>query len=234
MTKKKVSLKMRNEEYAVAGRFLEPSFKRDRKKLEQLSNEFDEQYEDGFVTQIDRVEEMEQGLGLTQDQKDATASLYQKTDEMDKEMNSLSFRFGKVGLDVKPITKVKKQLHNGNVEGACKGIESLVQLADDRSADLVAKGMNKDYPLELKAKNKKLRELNGMQNVLMNQGKGVTFNEKTEYEALFAYIQNICRAGKIVFDGTITEDEYTITRLIKRMRAPKSEEKEEKFKSLKV
>ncbi|MDR6967253.1 hypothetical protein J2X31_001260 [Flavobacterium arsenatis] len=87
--------------------------------------------------------------------------------------------------------------------------------------------MNKDYPLELKGKNKKLRELNGMQNVLMNQGKDVTFNEGTEYKALFAYIQNICKAGKIVFDGTITEDEYTITRLIKRMRAPKREEKEE-------
>lgn len=224
MGKKRVVLKMRNEEYATAGRFLEPSFKRDRKKLEELSNEFDEQYENGFVNQIDRVEEMEQGLGLTQDQKDATASLHQKTDEMDKEMNSLSFRFGKVGLDVKPITKVKKQLNSGNIEGACKGIEGLVQLVDDRSADLVAKGMNKDYPLELKNRNKKLRELNGVQNVLMNQGKGVTFNEGTEYKALFAYIQNICRAGKIVFDGTITEDEYTITRLIKRMRAPKREE----------
>lgn len=227
MAKKKVSLKMRHEEYAVAGRFVQKSFERDRKELEELSNEFDPQYEADFDKQIGRVEEMEQGLVVSQQLRETTTALYGMTDEMDKEMNALSFRFGKVGLETTLVTKVKKQLNTGNVEGACKGVEGLIQVIKERSAALEGIGMKKEYPGELKIKNEKLRELNGLQNVLMDKGRDVTFDEETEYKALFAYIQNICKAGKIVFDGTITEDEYNITRLIKRMRAPKREEKEE-------
>ncbi len=218
---------MRHEEYAVAGRFVQTSFERDRKALEELSNEFNPQYQTDFDNQIDRVEKMEQGLSLSQRLKDTTKALYGMTDGMDKEMNALSFRFSKVGLPTKLITKVKKQLNTGNVEGACKDVEGLAQLIKERKDDLEAKGMKPEYVPELKDKNEKLRELNGLQNELMDKGQYVTFDQDTEYKALFAYIQNICKAGKIVFDGTITEDEYNITRLIKRMRAPKREEKED-------
>lgn len=224
MSKKKVSLKMRNEEYAVAGRFLQTSFNRDRNALSELSNEFNEQYATDFGLQIDRVEQMEQGLGLSQQQRDATTSLYALTDEMNKELNAISFRFSKVGLPTALVVQVKQQLRSGNVEGACKDVAGLVQLIIERQADLEAKGMQPTYPQELKVKNEKLREFNALQNALMDQRKGVTFDSETEYKTLYAYIQNICRAGKIVFDGTITEDEYTISRLIRRMRAPKREE----------
>ncbi|MFY0481134.1 hypothetical protein ACI6PS_00900 [Flavobacterium sp. PLA-1-15] len=226
MGKKKPSLKMRNEEYSVAGRFVQESFKEDRKELEKLSNEFDVAYENAFDNQLEVVEEMEQGLGITQQQKDATKLLHVKTDEMDKEMNSLSFRLGKIGVDTALVTKAKKQLNSGNVEGACKSVEGLVQLVKERSGELESKGMKKEYPEDLKNRNETMRQLNERQNLHMNAGKGVTEAEKAEYKKLYAFIQNICKAGRIVFDGKAKEDEYTISKLIKRMRAPERKDDE--------
>lgn len=224
---KKVSLKFRDAELSEGAGFVSVSFERDRPAIAALFSEYDEAYEQDFNDQIKTVLEMEQGLSISEGQKNATKALYLGVDDMNLQLNIVSFRFSKVGLSSPLVTKVKDKLSRGDVEGACTDVESLCKYMEDNTALLQSKGMKSDYPSALKTKSFKLRDLNQEQNKLMNAGKNVSFDKNVEYAKLFGFIKDICKAGKIVFDGTVTEDEYTITRLIKRMRAPKRKKKEE-------
>ena len=42
-----------------------------------------------------------------------------------------------------------------------------------------------------------------------------------DYKKLYEFISTIAEKGKLVFKGTVIEDEYNITKLVNRMRAPK-------------
>ena len=60
---------------------------------------------------------------------------------------------------------------------------------------------------------------NTLQNSTMNAHKTLTSNNKEKYNDLYAYITKIMRSGKLVFATSNIKDEYTISKVISRMRA---------------
>ena len=216
------SLKMRNEEYAPGASFLLSSFEQDQAAIVSVFSDFDAAYLAAFELQIEKVEKMDQGLVVSEQQKDATKLLNGMVDGLNTQLNVVAFRFQRAGLPTQLVTQVKEDLKSGNVEGGCMKMEGLIQLMVEKKTALAATGMQDNYPDELAQTTEHLRVYNKKQNELMNAGEELTSKQLNEYQVLFGYIKDICRAGKIVFDGMVKEDEYTMTKLIRRMRSGNS------------
>jgi len=162
---------------------------------------------------------LEKSIVLSEEEKGVTKDLYNLSNEVNNEMNFLSFYFKHSGLDTKLITDLKKDLKNDNVEGATNKMSDVIQLATAKKAVLVSKGMADSFPDELAAKRDKLSMLNNLQNEKENKLKILHEANKEVYKELYAFISKISQAGKIFFKGKKKADEYTISKLIKRMRS---------------
>lgn len=206
------------EEYVPAATFLKTSFVRDREELSSRFSEFTPDYLAGFETQLAKVTGLEQTLTLTEEQKGLTASLYEASSIVNKDLNFLSFYFERAGLDKAIVTAVKKDLTSRNVEGASLKLVGLIQFITEKSALLESKGMNAGFPAELDAARVNLTTKNELQNKVMDIKKQLYKDNKVEYDKLYEYISVIAKAGKIMYDGMSKKDEYTVTKLISRMR----------------
>lgn len=212
------SVKLRLEEYVPLASFLQTSFTRDRAELQETFSEFTEAYEADFVSRLETVKTLEQSLVLTQQQKAVTKELYEAARAMNKELNILSFQFKRSKLDTAIMTKIKKELAKNNIEGACQKVDAVLQLLDDKRDLLQSKGMKPNYAAELKIKNDTLLQKNVMQNKLMDSRGQLTEVNTQKYKDLYEYIATISKAGKILYDGLKKEDEYTLTKLVSKMR----------------
>lgn len=211
-------IKLKQEEYVPAGNFLKTSFSRDRAELFARFSEFTPEFESEFEVQLTKVSNLEQTLNLTEEQKGVTISLYHATDLVNKEMNFLSFYFKRATLDSLLVSAVKNDLKNRNVEGATQKLKGLIQYITEKSVLLESKGMSIQFPEQLSESTADLEAKNILQNKIMNT-KGRLFEEnKAAYAKLYEYISTIARAGKIMYDGLGKTDEYTVTKLISRMR----------------
>ena len=76
-----------------------------------------------------------------------------------------------------------------------------------------------DYKVSLTKKNKD-------QNALLNDRKQLTDANSLHYEELLQMIKKLTSKGKLVFKGTVTEDEYTNKMVLQRMRAAKRKKDE--------
>lgn len=212
-------IKLNKEEYVPAGTFLTDSFSRDRVELATRFSEFSTAYETAFKAQVTKVKSLEQGVVKTEQQKAVTDSLYDASDAVNKELNFVAFYLDRAKLDTKLLSKVKKDLVKRNVEGALYKMEGLTQYITDHKDALIAKGMATTFPATLTAKGADLSLKNASQNKLMNAIDGLYSNNKVEYKLLYSYISTIASAGKIMYDGQTKESEYTVTKLIARMRS---------------
>lgn len=212
------SVKLRLEEYVPLASFLQTSFTRDRAELQETFSEFTEAYEAEFLARLETVKTLEQSLVLTEQQKTVTKELYEAARAMNKELNILSFQFKRAKLDTAIMTNVKKELSKGNIEGACQKVEAVLQLLDDKREILQSKGMKPDYAVGLKHRSAVLLEKNVMQNKLMDSRGQLTEVNTQKYKDLYEYVATISKAGKILYDGLKKEDEYTVSRLVSKMR----------------
>ena len=96
---------------------------------------------------------------------------------------------------------------------------AVIQFIDANSATLVAKGMAEDFTDTLAADRDYLEQQNVLQNQFKNQISVLYNANKVEYDALYAYVSEIANDGKIMYKGTPKAREYTITKIIERMRS---------------
>lgn len=210
--------KLRKEEYTVAGNFLKTSFANDRADLATRFPEFTPEYQTAFEASIDLVEDLEQGVVLTEEQKTATAVLYSLSKELNSELNFLTFYFKRAGLDSKMVSNLKKDLTKNNIEGCTQKITGLLQFIADKRTVLTEKGMAGTFESELAQTRDNLNEKNELQNQKMNALKDLHSENKAIYKELYQYISIIADAGKIKYKNTIKADQYTISKIIARMR----------------
>jgi hypothetical protein len=212
----------RMEEYYPGGSFLKASFERDRVELSGRFSEFTAPYLAGFIAKLGEVKVLEQSVILTEDQKDSTKELYAEAAELNGELNFLSFYFKRAGLESTLVSAVKKDLAKGNIEGATDKLEGIIQYVIAKQGLLTAKGMAAGFPAELAATRDALNAKNELQNEKINVLKTLHSDNKLIYAALFVYISTISEAGKIMYKGNGKASEYTISRLISRMRSGNS------------
>ncbi|WP_310560414.1 hypothetical protein [Flavobacterium sp.] len=210
------------EEYLPGALFIKTSFKRDREELVTRFSGYTPEYLVGFEDQISTVKQIQQTLVLTEAQKQATVNLYLRATSVNVEFNFLSSYFKKCGLDTKILSQVKKDLTTHNIEGATDKIASVIQFIDANSAALVSKGMAADFAATLAADRDYMEQQNLLQNEVKNQIAGLYTANKAEYDALYDYIAEIAADGKIMYAKTPKAKEYTIAKIIERLRSGNS------------
>ncbi len=218
---------VRFEEYVPLGNFLMVSFARDQRDIEAKFPKLDSVYMGAFEGQIDRVKRLEGKLQLTEQQKAATQSLYGKAAELNGELNFLSSYMRDAGLSTTVVSEVKEELHNDDIEAAVLGLRNLKSYLVAHRAVLEENGMGAGFLTYLDDTIVILEDLNTLQNSVMNARKELVSANNADYKELYAYISNIAEKGKLVFKGSVKEDEYVITKIIARMRAPKRGDDEE-------
>lgn len=213
---------LKKEEYTTLGDFIKVSFERDLAAISARYPKLNEAYKNEFAAKLEEVKTLESGLILTQEQKNATQSLYIEVAELNKELNFLSSYCQDAGLNNEAVSDLKKTLSKGNVEGAILKIESLKQFVTSNAAALIEEGMATDFATTLDIHKTSLATKNTLQNSTLNARKALTQANKTQYADLYAYISKIMRSGKLVFSTSNVKDEYTISKVISRMRATRS------------
>jgi hypothetical protein len=210
--------RLRKEEYLPAATFLKESFERDRVDLVKRFSEFTPEYAVAFNSQVDKVDTLEAPYKLTEEQKKVTENLYLTADELSKELNFLSFYFKRAKLSPTLVTEIKAEINNHNIEGACLKTKGLIDYIKAEHVVLESKGMAVGFPAELEATKTDLETKNALQNKIMNNKGQLYENNKADYDALNEFITTITKAGKIFYNGTVKANEYTVTKLISRMR----------------
>jgi len=207
------------EEYVPAGRFLLNSFTHDRAELALHFSEFTPAYLADFESKIEVVRNLEKTIVLTETQKQATAELYALASTLNNDLNFLVFYFKRAALDTKMLTKLKADLAKHNIEGACDKITAVIQYITAQHQVLESKGMAVSYPATLDTTRTALETKNELQNSVRNLKKQLYENNKVAYDALYGYVSTIADAGKIRYKGTSKALEYTISKIIARMRS---------------
>jgi len=210
------------EEFVPAALFIKTSFKRDREELVVRFFDYTPDYLVGFEKQIEKVKTVQQVLVLTEEQKKATSNLYLKAKMVNNEFNFLVSYFKKCDLDIKPLSQVKRDLTALNIEGAVDKINGVIQLIEANKAVLMTKGMAADYGAELTAERDYLEAQNVLQNEVKNQVTLLYNANKAEYDRLNKYITAIANDGKVFYKGKPKAKEYTILKIIERMRSGNS------------
>ena|GEM_PF-1236537 len=214
-------LKIRKEEYTALGDFIKTSFVRDQAAIMARFPKLNAAFLADFTAKLDAVKVLESGLVLTEEQKTATEALYVEATALNKELNFLSSYAKEAGLNTDAITALKNDLRDSNIEGALLKIESVKQFVVAHSAALEDEGMAAGFAVALENHKVSMAAKNALQNAYMNSRKQLTDANAAEYKALYGFITKIVKAGKLVFDGTVTKDEYVITKTVGRMRAAK-------------
>lgn len=217
---------VRHEEVTVFGDFVLTSFTRDLDAIKSKFPKLDAAFRDSFIAKLDLVKKLESTLILSENKKGVTASLYNEADRLDKELNFLSSYFKDAGFNTGIISAVKADLHNANIEGAILKLEGLSQFVGIHTSELIAEGMASDYATVLDNYKVNLTKKNKDQNALLNDRKQLTDANSLHYEELLQMIKKLTSKGKLVFKGTVTEDEYTNKMVLQRMRTAKRKKDE--------
>lgn len=219
------NLKM--EEIAPYGDFVLTSYTRDFETIKEKFPRMNEAFRADFVAKLDFVKELESSLVLSESQKGVTESLYDEAKQLNSDLNFLSAYFADAELNPAIVTALKNDLLNRNIEGALLKIEGVKQFIVSNHDILVEQGMSADFAAILTQYKANLTRKNNAQNELINKRKQLTDANQVHYDALLKMIKKIIRNGKLVFKGTITQDEYTTGKIVQRMRAAKRKKDED-------
>ena len=217
---------VRIEEVTALGDFVLTSYTRDFDAIKSKFIKLDAAFKDGFVAKLAFVKTLESSLVLTEAQKNVTATLYAEANRLNVELNFLSSYFKDAQLNSGIISDLKVDLNNGNIEGAILKIEGLKQFVTTNQSLLVEQGMAADYTTVLDDYKVDLEKKNNTQNDILNHRKELTDKNSRHYDELLKMIKQIINKGKLVFKGTVYEDEYITTKVIQRMRAAKRKKDE--------
>jgi hypothetical protein len=206
--------KIKKEEYTTVADFIRPSFVRDQGAIVARYPRFDGVFLAAFDGQLAVVKTLESGLVVTMAQKNATVSLAAEADVLNKELNFLNSYIRDAGLTTGAVTDLKKDLNNGNIEGAVMKLESVKQFVVANTTALEAEGMAVGFAGVLDAHKVSMADKNRLQNDYMVAHKRLVDANKGQFEALYGFISKIAEKGKLVFANTVTKDEYTISKTI--------------------
>ena len=101
------------------------------------------------------------------------------------------------------------------------------QYAKVNSGVLVSKGMKATFPDDLDAIYASMTAKNVLQNSIMDARKTLVDANSADYDLLYDFVSDVGKKGKIIFEGTRRADAYTISKIIKRLRAPDRKDDEE-------
>jgi hypothetical protein len=224
MEKRKFNCK--NEELPVIGGFLSSSMKRDIVQFENLSPKFDEGYILKFDASIETCSALVNPKEETAEIKIITQRLYTVFNETHEKANSLEFylKLAKSTIPVSAadfgITALRKKLMIKDAEGVLQNLHIVIDQTVRYQTELVAVGMPLSFVEQLNGLYTAISNDNLLQYEMMRNRRELVESNVHTLNDLFAYIQEICDAGKLLFRGKdpVKVEEYTFRDLLKKVR----------------
>lgn len=210
---------LKQEEYTAIADFMLQSFERDQSEFLKYYKAMDAAFLAEFKAANEQLKKKSSGMMRVKQLKSTTKTLYTLLDEIKKDVIFLKDYALKAKLEVDSLTKIVKQLTSRNAEGVVKMLRETLPYYEQHTSEMT--NMPDGFLTVLKDKIEQIETLNATQDNTINEKKGVTSTNRGHHKELYAYISEVARAGKRIFEGTSKADEYVIQRVVGRMRAAK-------------
>ncbi len=129
--------------------------------------------------------------------------------------------FTNEAVDTPICSELLKLIKKRNFEGALVKIKALQDVIAANATVLTTNGMKADLPIILQTAHAAITTKSNLQTDLIKQRKSFTNTNKGVYKELYAYITDVCKLGKIIFQGTPKAEEYTIEKILQKMHVTK-------------
>lgn len=211
---------IKQEEFVPVADMLIASFERDQVQLEAENEMYSEAFLNAFKEHTEVVRQQERADTLLVQQKTTTNELYQLADELRQPLKLFSIVVEKAGLPTAIVQDTLSNLRVRNMEGVLVNLKSLNQVVNSNIALLNSKAMKADFPDLLEEKFNEITSKSNLQNKIMQKRQLLTDANLGNYNKLYnEYIADVCKIGKVVYQGQAKAKEYTISNLVKKLRA---------------
>ncbi|MFC7774690.1 hypothetical protein [Flavobacterium sp. GCM10027622] len=210
---------IKQEEFVPVADMLIASFERDQIQLEAENELFSQVFLNAFKAQTEKVRQLERADTLLIQQKTITRELYQLADDLRKPLKLFGIVIEKAGLPTNLVQDTLSNLRVRNMEGVLVNLKSINQVVNSNLDLLTGKAMKSNFPDLLETKFEEITIKSNLQSKIMQQRQLLTHNNLEIYNTLYNdYIVDVCKIGKVVFDGQAKVKEYTISNLVKKLR----------------
>lgn len=218
---------IKQEEFVPVADMLIASFERDQAQLEAENELFSETFLNAFKAHTETVRQQEKADVLLIQQKTATNELYQLADDLRQPLKLFNIVVEKAGLPTTIVQDTLSNLRTRNMEGMLVNLKALNQVVNNNIELLSSKAMKANFPDLLEQKFDEITIKSNLQSKIMQKRQLLTDANLGSYNKLYnEYIADVCKIGKIVYQGQAKAKEYTVSNLIKKLRvAPVSNKK---------
>ena len=149
-------------------------------------------------------------------QKELTKSLYDKIKDIKYNLQLLKDYAIRAKLDISLFNTLLKNISMKNAEGIIKNIRDMLPYYRSNVDKLL--DMPDGFLDKLKLKNDELEKLNTDQKHQLTSKKTNTSDNHIIYKEIYEYIRNISKAGKLIYINSIKKDEYTLSKILAKLR----------------
>lgn len=206
------------EEYPAIGDALIASFNRDQGELAGHYKMMDSDFIAEFQNAIDAVRGTASVLAKTAELKSVTRQLYGLADEANQKLLFLIDYVKDAGLEYASISGIRTKLTTRNIEGAVYDLREVLPYLESHKAELDLGDMPKDFLNYFPPILPQLEAWNAEQIAIISNRKTLVEANKVLFENAYSYISKVCNNGKKVFKNTVKKDDYTIAKLIAKVR----------------
>lgn len=206
------------EEYPAIGDALIASFSRDQGELAGHYKMMDSDFLTEFQNAIDAVRGTASVLAKTAELKSVTRQLYGLADEANQKLLFLIDYVKDAGLDYASISAIRTKLTTRNIEGAVHDLRDVLPYLDSHKTELDSGDMPKDFLNYFPPILPQLEAWNAEQIAIISNRKTLVEANKVLFENAYSYISKVSNNGKKVFKNTVKKDDYTIAKLITKVR----------------
>ena len=207
---------LRKEEYSAVANILLVSFERDITEFKEKYRTMNEEYLSSFKSIIEKVKNMASNNTELIKQKELTKSLYNKIKDIKYNLQLLKDYAIRAKLDISLFNTLLKNISMKNAEGVIKNIRDMLPYYRSNIDKLL--DMPDGFLDKLKLKNDELEKLNTDQKHQLTSKKTNTSDNHIIYKEIYEYIRNISKAGKLIYINSIKKDEYTLSKILAKLR----------------
>lgn len=157
-------------------------------------------------------------LAKTEELKSVTKKLYGLADEANQKLLFLIDYVKDAGLESASISGIRTKLTTRNIEGAVYDLREVLPYLDSHQAELDAGNMPKDFLKYFPPILPQMETWNAEQIAIVSKRKTLVEANKVLFENAYSYISKVSNNGKKVFKNTVKKDDYTLTKLIAKVR----------------
>jgi hypothetical protein len=212
-------MRTKKEEYVPLADAVLIRLATDQPDFEAANHLYNTAYVAAMQAKTDEVRQKEAADVLLIEQKAVTKSLYLWSDDLNMPIKLFSIVLTKAAIETPLCSEVLKLIKKRNAEGLLTKIKAIQDVIAAHTNALTANGMKPDLPNFLQTAHTEITAKSNLQTDLIKQRKAYTNANKVVYKELYNYVGEVCKIGKIIYQGTQKAEEYTIDKMIQKMHA---------------